>query len=323
MHWKIKIWRIIGIIIFSCSIFISMPVYAKVERSAGEQAEGIEKYLERELVLVMHKDKTVTFIWDGRINLWGYLFNANYTLGLNETFSSPPDPHGNTVFKVAKIDDDAVQLNYELRFDHHSFGPDLITEDTGTITVKYSPEWAQAAYYGNTDILNALINNGLDVNTRDSFGRAALMIAAFYGHLDMAKLLLSKGADVNAQQKKGLSALMLAMNYPEIVKLLIQNGADINAKDKNDNTVLLYAVKYPAVVKLLLDGGADVNTKYAEKALMWAVRFGDPETVKLFINKGVDVNAKVNNWTILKWAMYENQPNPEVLRILKEAGAHE
>ena len=49
---------------------------------------------------------------------------------------------------------------------------------------------------------------------------------------EIVQALIDKGADVNAKDKKGATALMLASQkgYKEIVQLLITKGADVNAK---------------------------------------------------------------------------------------------
>ena len=49
-----------------------------------------------------------------------------------EVFYSP-DKHGMRIFTVKRITDDSLLLEYLTRFDHRSFGKELITEDTGQI----------------------------------------------------------------------------------------------------------------------------------------------------------------------------------------------
>ncbi len=62
----------------------------------------------------------------------------------------------------------------------------------------------EAAYEGNTVQVQALIDEGADVNERDAAGRTALMIAASRGHTYVVQLLLEKGADPNARDNNGL-----------------------------------------------------------------------------------------------------------------------
>eukprot|EP00919_Chromeraceae_sp_WS-2016_P069005 GHVR01163419.1.p1 GENE.GHVR01163419.1~~GHVR01163419.1.p1 ORF type:complete len:119 (+),score=14.81 GHVR01163419.1:1190-1546(+) len=91
------------------------------------------------------------------------------------------------------------------------------------------------------DVINLLIDNGADVNARDTW----------FGETNKTPLIWVSG--------KG--------NYPDVIKLLIDKGADVNAKDKNGRTPLLEASEKGqkegscVVAKLLIDRGADVNHK--------------------------------------------------------------
>lgn len=71
-----------------------------------------------------------------------------------------------------------------------------------------------AAGSGNADAVRYLINEGADVNSRESFGQTALTEAAFYGNLAVIKELLKHGADINAVADNGtaLDAAIKANN---------------------------------------------------------------------------------------------------------------
>jgi ankyrin repeat protein len=75
------------------------------------------------------------------------------------------------------------------------------------------------------------------------------------------------------------------------------------------------------MVRLLLEKGAPVDTGRNDgwTALMLAAEKGKADAVKALIAKGADVNVKINFMTPLKLAYRY----PEVVRILKEAGAKE
>ncbi len=77
-----------------------------------------------------------------------------------------------------------------------------------------------AAKVGDTNIVQGMLNKGIDVNAKDSGGNTALIWAAWYGHIDTAKLLLDNGADVNIKNNFGDTALALAEE--EIFDLLKQ-----------------------------------------------------------------------------------------------------
>ncbi len=72
--------------------------------------------------------------------------------------------------------------------------------------------------------------------------------------------LLDNGANINIKNTDGTTPLMIASTYNqfEIVKLLVQRSADINAKDNDGNTAIFYAEEYgnEEVVTFLRDQGA-------------------------------------------------------------------
>lgn len=59
-------------------------------------------------------------------------------------------------------------------------------------------------------IINSLIDHGANVNAKDKVGWDALMVSAFGSQAKIVKLLLKKGANVKAKSRTGLTALRLA-----------------------------------------------------------------------------------------------------------------
>src|SRR5215471_12682749 len=91
-------------------------------------------------------------------------------------------------------------------------------------------------------------------------------MASLYGNTAMIQTLLNAGADARQKGPQGETMLMLAARNgnPDAIKLLLAAGADVNAKEPARNTTaLMWAVeqKHPAAVKALLDGGADPRAK--------------------------------------------------------------
>lgn len=90
------------------------------------------------------------------------------------------------------------------------------------------PEWESAIQRGDAAAARALLDAGIDIDSRDQHGQTALMRAAHLGHIELAELLISRGADLDVTAKYHLSALMLAViaGHPEIARLLVRAGAD-------------------------------------------------------------------------------------------------
>jgi uncharacterized protein len=68
----------------------------------------------------------------------------------------------------------------------------------------------RAASEGDVRQVQALLDEGVDVNARDKAGGTALMRASVTGHADIVRRLLDKGVNVNSTNKDGRTALMLA-----------------------------------------------------------------------------------------------------------------
>lgn len=112
-----------------------------------------------------------------------------------------------------------------------------------------------AAYYGNAEMVKAILDKGANIDDEDASGNTALMGVCFKGFLVVAKILLVNGANANHQNQMGASCLIYAVTYNqfEIAKLLIENGAKVGIKDAKGNTALDHAKLQgsPALIDLL------------------------------------------------------------------------
>ncbi len=145
---------------------------------------------------------------------------------------------------------------------------------------------------GDTHQLRRFLDQGADVNARDTRGNTALMLATVYAGPDSMRLLLDRGADIDATNNAGANALMRAAPDDFKVRLLLEYGADPNARSAFGNTALMLAAR-PAnshrAVGLLLSRGADARAtnRFGATALMAAAAGGDAESVRLLDRKSV------------------------------------
>jgi len=77
-----------------------------------------------------------------------------------------------------------------------------------------APDLVTAIRDADAQAVRTLIDNGADVNSRDSEGNTPLIMASFYASPKCVALLLEKGADANAANQAGITALIrAATNY--------------------------------------------------------------------------------------------------------------
>ena len=89
-------------------------------------------------------------------------------------------------------------------------------------------DWRKAALEGDLAVIDSLLREGIDIDSKDRYGQTALMLAARHGHEQMVQLLLKKEAALDVTAKYRLSALMLAVidHRAGIAKMLVAAGAD-------------------------------------------------------------------------------------------------
>ena len=150
--------------------------------------------------------------------------------------------------------------------------------------------------------------------------------AIMRGDLAAARVLVQKGADVNAAQRDGATALHWAVYRDSLdaVDLLLRAGAKA-AANREGITPLAMAALYghAPLVDRLLKAGADAKSlgPNGETMVMFAARNGNPEVIRLLVEAGANVNARepLRGTTALMWAI--EQRHPEAVAALLKAGA--
>lgn len=162
---------------------------------------------------------------------------------------------------------------------------------------------AAAKWPQSPEIVGLILEQGVDVNSRDAYGKTPLHYAAeCFGNPEIVRLLLKSGADVNAREgprKDGATPLYhaCAKGYEAAVKQLLDAGADPKLTSAEGYTPLYVAccAGSAPVVELLLERGADPNVAapgYLETPLHRAVKEGKAEIVGLLLKHKADAAAR-------------------------------
>lgn len=185
----------------------------------------------------------------------------------------------------------------------------------------------EAARAQNKAAVEALVKEGVDVNTPQADGATPLLWAAQWDDLAITELLLHAGAHVNAANIYGVTPLSMACTNGSVrmVDRLLAAGAYPNAARQTGETPVMTAALTGKldVVNALLRAGVDLNAREAghgQTALMWAVSEGHRDVVRALIRRGADVRARsTSGFTPLMFAA--RQGDLELVKTLLAHGA--
>lgn len=161
-----------------------------------------------------------------------------------------------------------------------------------------------------------LLDNGLNIDARDSEGNTGFMWAVKLDHEDLVKFLsnftisrpeaftLTIKANVDIADIKGQTPLMCASfkGNANIVTFLLKNHADLHAKDTYGQNALIWAVLNDEtgseILKILLEYGAKINDtdKKGNTALIRISKYaGRDKLIKELLAANAKVNIKNND----------------------------
>ena len=211
------------------------------------------------------------------------------------------------------------------------------------------PPLIAAIWEGNTAIVQALIEAGININTPGPGGNA-LFIAAEKGHPQIVQLLVDAGSDINAVNYDQKTPLMRACEkgHLEVVRTLISAGADANKQGRFSETALSIATRSPQmaktqlehglldsdgdryirdnalpIVQALIDAGAIIDAQNIKgcTALAIATARGDLEMVNLLITAGANPNLETADETPKVLAIAVEGNSLQIVQTLLKAGA--
>ncbi|XP_066541229.1 ankyrin repeat, SAM and basic leucine zipper domain-containing protein 1 isoform X2 [Hoplias malabaricus] len=183
---------------------------------------------------------------------------------------------------------------------------------------------------GDVNLVQQLLDTGMDVDTRLGFGWTPLMCAVYVAHYDLAQLLLDRGASANFS-RDDYTVLMAACTadsatedqIAKCVALLLSRNADPNIYSRSRMTCLMLAARdgYCQVINLLVSHGAELDFQddSGATALMLAVQYGNEGAVLKLLQLGADKSIKSKAGKTAA-DLAQELKHPQIYRILSSSG---
>lgn len=109
------------------------------EKTKGAQRAENEAFLRAHVVSLIPQSDGVALCSDGQLGLTDGdgAWQREFHLGKGDRFRSQADEHASSIFEVTEIKPDMIVVKYMSRFDHASFGKNLVTVDEGEVAVRF------------------------------------------------------------------------------------------------------------------------------------------------------------------------------------------
>lgn len=205
-----------------------------------------------------------------------------------------------SVTHITPLQYSAEADNYKIANMLLESGADVQSKQTHS---RYTALHCAVAEDAKTQIVQLMIDHGVDVMSKTMWMDTPLHLAAELSRRSTIKLLVERGAVIdNKHSLNGNTALHVAaktQSRSENVEMLLDLGADIHAKNSTGKTALHLAVEAldAETVRVLLDRGAEPNAKCqnGDCPLHCATRSANAMIVQLLLDRASDVNALNND----------------------------
>lgn len=157
---------------------------------------------------------------------------------------------------------------------------------------------AAADGWRTKNVIEVLLNLGVDIDARTNNGDTALHCAMHKGYKDIVDALLEGGANFKARNMEGATPLHYAAHKCEmdVIMALMERGADVETCDRNGETALHRAARNwrPDITPGLVAIGADISAKREDGStpLHCAAEYGSARVIQALIQLGADISAR-------------------------------
>lgn len=184
-----------------------------------------------------------------------------------------------------------------------------------------------AAQDGHCDVVERLVQSGVNVDSRDEDDRTPLHWACENGDVRMVNTLLVLQADLDPEDNVGDTPAFLCRDDKTLIAM-IEAGADPKLGSEPMDTLLHHAARHGLCVSISMLAkklGVDVRNGLHETALHVAAQESTLKSVNELLSAGADPNAQDSiDETPLHRATYSTAVraiDPEIAEVLIEAGA--
>lgn len=190
-----------------------------------------------------------------------------------------------------------------------------------------------ACQYGDTKVVEILLNQGFDKDAQDNIQRTPLLHSIGCHSLDCAHLLLDYGCSVNMEIPWDGSLFHILMNEDpdtNLLQRLLEKGLSFSITEPNGETVLHMIAGVPLdfgmeckVLRVISHFGGhslmETKTRYGQTPLLKAIIIQNSGMTKLYITAGADINAKTYRGSNGLHCAAQF-PNKRVIKVLTETG---
>ena len=185
----------------------------------------------------------------------------------------------------------------------------------------------EAARQGDLSSLQALVDEGVDVNVAHGDGMTPLHYASERRDVEMARFLVTAGADVGARTRIGeYRPLHLAGRggSGEIVGLLLEAGADPNAATTNTGVLPIHLAAgagAPDALTFLVEHGADPDARegsWGQTPLVFAASANRPEAIEALLALGADPSMTTQVVDVPRRAASDQRAEEHLNELLEE-----
>lgn len=175
----------------------------------------------------------------------------------------------------------------------------VLLSTAGILAATADARLPDAARLQDRGAVRRLLDQHVDVNSRQPDGATALHWAIHWNDLELARLLVRAGAHADAANEYGVTPLSLACTNGSLaaVALLLEAGADPGLALPTGETPLMTAARTGnvEVVQALLRHGVNPNARehsQGQTALMWAASENHADVARVLVAHGADVRAR-------------------------------